>query len=227
MHWERIGLVLMCTLGASAADDPLKAVLAKMDEAAANFKSLAANIKRVEHIEVLHEDNTDSGTIKVKRAKPKDLHVRLEIQGPNPLQAVVNGTDANVYYPNNPGEIQVIEMGHQKSLVDQFLTLGFGGNSRELLSAFTVKPGGPETVAGEKTTRLELTPKSKDMAQYKRIDLWISDTAGYTVQQKFFEAGGEYHVITYTNVQQNPGISDSVFKLDVPKGTKKEILIKK
>jgi outer membrane lipoprotein-sorting protein len=56
------------------------------------------------------------------------------------------------------------------------LTLGFGGNSKELLADYKVTLGGSDTVAGKSATRLELDPTSPDMKeQWKKIDLWISD----------------------------------------------------
>jgi outer membrane lipoprotein-sorting protein len=213
--------------GLCSAQDPLMATYAKMDEFAAQFKSLQANFKQVEHIDAIHEDNTDTGTIRVKRPKPK-LMARFDFAGPNPKQVVTNGSNVYIYYPNNPDYIQEIELGKRKSLVDGFLALGFGGNSRELQGAYIVKFGGPEMVAGEKATRLELTPVSSAMLeQFKQIDLWISDKGGYAVQQKLYEKGHDYNVVTYSNVVQNPPLPDSIFKLDVPKGTKKEILVKK
>jgi outer membrane lipoprotein-sorting protein len=179
-------------------------------------------------MEVIHEEDVETGTIKVKRQKPKELLVRMDIQGTNPKQAVVNGGKAQVYYPNNPGEIQELELGKKKSLVDQYLALGFGGSSSDLRAAYVVKPGGEETVAGEATTRLELTPRSSELLDaWKRIDLWISDKGGYAVQQKLYEKGKDYILITYTNIELNPTIPDSAFHLDVPKGTKKEILLRK
>lgn len=235
MQGRSLVLALICALaaalipgiGARAADDPLAAVLGRIDGNAANFKTLTAKFTMVHHEAVLHEEETEVGAIWVKRPKPKELKMKIEIQPPNPKMVLVDGKYADVYYPNNPGDIQRIELGRQRSLVDQYLALGFGGNSRELMNAFSVKLGGPETVAGQKTTRLELTPKSPDVATWKRIDIWISDAAGYTVQQKVFEAGKDYNVITYTNVEQNPAIADTVFKLPAPKGTKREVLIKK
>jgi outer membrane lipoprotein-sorting protein len=47
------------------------------------------------------------------------------------------------------------------------------------------------------------------------------------VQQKLYEKGKDYILITYTNIELNPTIPDSAFHLDVPKGTKKEILLRK
>jgi outer membrane lipoprotein-sorting protein len=232
MRRYRFFFLLIGTLLATGArapgQDPLAAVYARIDAAASRFKGLTANIRRLDHMEAIHEEDVETGTIKVKRQKPKELLVRMDIQGTNPKQAVVNGSKAQVYYPNNPGEIQELELGKKKSLVDQYLALGFGGSSSDLRAAYVVKPCGEETVAGEATTRLELTPKSSELLDaWKRIDLWISDKGGYAVQQKLYEKGKDYILITYTNIELNPTIPDSAFHLDVPKGTKKEILLRK
>jgi outer membrane lipoprotein-sorting protein len=176
-------------------------------------------------MEAIHEDDAETGTILVKRPKPKDLHVKIAIEKPDPKVAVTDGSKVEVFYPRSE-EIQRIELGHKKSLVDMILALGFGGTSRELQSAYSVKLMGVETVAGENATRLELIPKSPEMLeQWKKIDLWVSNKSGYTLRQKFYENGGDYTLITYTNVQPNPEIPDSAFSL--PKGTKRETLNKK
>jgi outer membrane lipoprotein-sorting protein len=232
MRRYRFFFVLLGTLLATGArapgQDPLAAVFARIDAAAARFKGLTANIRRVDHMDAIHEDDVDTGTIKVKRQKPKEISVRLDIQGTNPQQAVVNGSTARVFYPNNPGEIQEYQLGKRKSLMDQYMALGFGGTSSELRAAYVVKLGGEETVAGEATTRLELTPRSPELLDaWGRIDLWISDKSGYAVQQKLYEKAKNYLLITYTNIEPNPTIPDSVFHLDVPKGTKKDIVIRK
>lgn len=219
--------VLTAPRGAAAADRSLAETLARMDEAAAKFKALSASVAYVSHMEAIHEDDSESGTILVKRPRPKDLHVKIAIEKPDPKVAVTDGGKVEVYYPRN-GEVQKIELGHRRSLVDMILALGFGGTARELQSAYAVKLGGAEAVAGESATRLELTPKSPDMlAEWKRIDLWISDKTGYTLQQKFYDRGKDYTLITYTGMRLNLKIPDADFKLDVPKGTKRETLNKK
>lgn len=210
-----------------AGAQTLADALAKMDQAASHFKSLSANVQYGSHMDAIHEDDTETGTILVKRPTPKELHVRMNIEKPDVKMAVADGKKVEVYYPAS-GETQTLQLGHRRSLVDMILMLGFGGTSHELESNYAITLGGPETVAGERTTRLELIPKSQDMLdQWKKVDLWISNQAGYTVQQKFYERGKDYTLITYTNVQLNPSIPDSAFKLEVPKGTKRETLNKK
>jgi outer membrane lipoprotein-sorting protein len=214
-------------LSGAAAGRSLEETLAKMDEAAARFKGFSANVQHVHHMDAIHEDETDIGTILVKRPKAKDLHVRIEFVTPDPKVAITDGSKVDVYYPRS-GEVDRVDLGRHRSLMDMFVAQGFGGTSRDLERDYSVKLGGAETVAGESATRLELIPKAPEMLeQWKRVDLWISDKTGNTLQQKLYENGKDYHLITYTNIKLNPEIPDSAFKLEVPKGTKRETLIKK
>jgi hypothetical protein len=86
---------------AAAAGLSLAETLAKMDQAATGFKGLSANVQYVTHTEVIHEDDAQSGTILVKRPKPKDLHVKLSIDKPEPKVAVADGNKVDVYYPRS------------------------------------------------------------------------------------------------------------------------------
>jgi len=218
---------LALSLAVPSAGQTLAQALANMDQAASHFKGLSANVSYLQHMDVIHEDDAQSGTILVKRPRPKEVHVKIAIEKPDAKVAVTDGNKVAVYYPRS-GEEQDTTIGQRRSLMDMILTLGFGGNSRELQSQYDVKLGGAETVGGQSTTRLELIPKSKDMLdQWKKIDLWISDKTGCAVQQKFYERGKDYTLITYADVQLNPEIPDAALKLDVPKGTRKEPLNKK
>ena len=205
--------------GAPPAQDSLAAVLARMDQAAARFKGLTAEMKKVHHEAVINEDDVETGNIIVKRPRPKELKARLNILLPDPKSAVLEGHKAQIYYPKTD-EIQPVDLGKESSVVDQFLLLGFGTGSKELESAYTIKVMGPETIAGEQTTGIELIPKDKEVLKnLKKVELWISDTRGITVQQKLYEPGGEYHILTYSNIVINPPIPDSAF--DLPKGAHK------
>jgi outer membrane lipoprotein-sorting protein len=100
------------------------------------------------------------------------------------------------------------------------MLLGFGSNSAELKSAYTVTLGGVDSINGEKTTRILLVPKDREiLARVKQCELWISDK-GWTVQQKFHTEGGDYMLSTYSNMKLNPNIADKDLKLELPKGVK-------
>jgi len=213
------GAAWAVSAGAARAADPLDAAMARMDQAAANFKGLTADIHKVSHTEVVNVNDADDGKIVVKKYKPGDTRIRIDFTNPRKQTVAVGGGKALAYYPQN-NEVTEVDLGKSRGIVDQFMLLGFGSNSNELKSAYTVTMGGTDTVNGEKTTRIQLTPKDKEvLARVKQCDLWISEN-GWTVQQKFHTGGGDYVLSTYSHMQLNPVIADKDVKLDVPKGAK-------
>ena len=124
-----------------------------------------------------------------------------------------------MFYPVS-NEAQEVDLGKNRGLVDQFMLLGFGSNSTDLKNAYSVTLGGPDSINGEKATRIELVPKDKEiLARVKRCELWISDK-GLTIQQKFHTGGGDYVLSTYSHMNLNPNIADKDVKLELPKGVK-------
>ena len=208
----------LLSTAAPAADD-LDAVYARMDQAAPKFKGLRADMKKVSHTAVLKEDSTDTGKIVVKVPKPRDFRILMNFEQPDKKVVRVAGTTAEMYLPK-ANEVQIYNFGKgHKAEIEQFMRLGFGSSSKELREAYTVTYGGPETVAGEKTTRIVLVPKSADVANMlPKIELWISDTTGISVQQKLHEKGGNYTVATYPNMKLDTNIPDSEVKLNLPPG---------
>jgi outer membrane lipoprotein-sorting protein len=220
-----IRIFLICTMGALlefGAEDPLQATLAKMDQAAMVFKGLSADLRKVHHTAVINEDTEDIGTILIKRPKPHETRVLFDVKKPDPKQLAFDGHKGEEYFPKAK-LVQEYDLSKYKGLVDQLLLLGFGTTSKELQSAYTLSYGGTETVAGEKTSRIQLIPKSPEtLAHLSKVDLWISDTSGVPVQQKFYEPGGDYDLATYSNIKLNPNIPDADLKLNLPKGVKVE-----
>lgn len=213
--------------GLSAADD-LAAVLTRIDQAAASFHGLSADIRKVKHTPVIPEDDVQTGKILVRRVKPHEVQVRIDIDPPDEQTIVLDGTKIEIYYPKTK-TIQPYILGKAKPMVEQVLILGFGGTSQDLKSAYEVKYGGQETVAGQKAARLELTPKDSDLASHlTKVELWISEepsTTGIGVQVEIYQKGGEYNLATYTNMKLR-NVSESEIKLVPPKGTVREKPIK-
>ncbi len=224
MRLFRIAFVWIGTAAAlCAATDPMTAVYARMDQTAARFKDLTADVKKVSYMAVLKEENVDTGKIAVKVPKPHDYHMLIDFEQPDPKKVAISGTKAEVYYPKS-NVVQEYDLGKgHRAQVEAFLLLGFASNSKDLQDAYTVRYGGPETVAGQKTDRIELIPKSKDLAaQFPKFELWISDTTGISVQQKMYQPGGDYSLATSTNMTINQNLSDSAVKLNLPKGVQRE-----
>ena len=223
----RAGTVLVCTLsilsvpgfGEPQAGNSLEATFARMDEAAAAFKGLTADIRHQSHTDVVDKDDVQEGTITVKRVKVKDTRILIRFTKPETKLYAIGGGKFWSYNPKTQ-EAQEADLGNSKDIVNQFMLLAFGSNSAELKSAYSVKLGGPDVVNGENTTRLEMVPKSEEILKHvKRCDMWIAET-GLTVQQKFFETGGDYVLATYSQVTLAPNLPESAVKLEIPKGIK-------
>jgi len=225
VRWITLAAAGWLTFGAWAADHPLETVFGRMDQAAAKFKGLTADMTRVAHEGAIGEEDTETGTITVRLPKPHDLRMLLNFKTPDVKAVEVAGSKVLVFYPKSL-TAQQIDVGRaHKALMEQFLKLGFGSTSREMQEAFKVEYGAAEKVSDQDTTRLTLTPKSADMAaQFPKMELWISDASGIAMQQKFYQPGKTYNLITYTNMRLNPPISDSDVKIKLPPGVKIEPL---
>jgi outer membrane lipoprotein-sorting protein len=219
-----VWMAALCVPALAAGADQLQATFDRMDRAAARFKGLSAEVTQVSHNALLNEDEAFTGTTAVRRGpKQRDLRAVVDILHPDPKKVLLTGHKVEMYYPKTNTK-QIIDLDKKGSkMVDQFLLLGFGSASVEIRNAYTVELGGPETVAGQKTVRLVLTPKSPDvLAKLTKVELWISDTLGIAVQQKFWEPGGDYELTTYTNVKLNPVPQE--LKWDIPKNAVPEKL---
>jgi outer membrane lipoprotein-sorting protein len=216
--------VLGASLCALALQNPLQQVFARIDKTAAGFKGFTADMKRTTHHHLLPMDEPpETGKIVVRRAKAHELQMRLDFDPPEQKRVVIDKTNIEIYYPKT-NTIQPVQLGKEnKAVMEQFLLLGFGSTSQDLQTGYAVTYGAAETVEGEKTDRIELLPKSDEVKkQVQRIDLWISQASGLAIQQKLFFPGGDFQVVTYTNMKQNANIPDSALKLDAPKSAHRE-----
>lgn len=220
----RILAPLFCAAAAFAApaSASLSTTLAKMDQAAAGFKGMSASVRRVYHTAVINDDTVDGGTMNLKRIKARDYRMRVDLTEPDPRSLAFDGRKAELYFPKIK-TVQEYDLGKHRGMVDQFLLLGFGSTSKELESAYAIKFAGARNVAGQNSALLELTPKSKEVLQHlSKVELWVSDLTGYPVQQRFLLPGGDYQMVTYTDVKVNPDLPDSAVKLQLPRGVKRE-----
>jgi len=77
------------------------------------------------------------------------------------------------------------------------------------------------TVGGIAADKLELIPKSDRLRNnIARILLWIDPAKGVSVQQQFFEPGGNYRLAKYSDIQINQKLPDNAFKLKTTGKTK-------
>jgi outer membrane lipoprotein-sorting protein len=212
-----LAVCAVCAGGARA--ESLEQTLARMDKSADGFKSMTAKVRQLSHLNVINEDTVSVGTSSLKRTK-HDVRVLVHFTSPDDKSVSVSGTKIEMYLPKL-NTVQEYNLGSRDQL-EKYLALGFGASGSDLKGDYDVKALGDDMVGGDKAARLELTPKDKQVRQqFPTIELWISETKGYYVQGKFHESGGDYMLITYSDVVINPPLPDSAFKLNLPKGVKR------
>ncbi len=216
--------VLLCLTGlagAAASAETRDQVLARMDKEAAAFRKMTTKFSKTNFISVLNDTSQESGVIWMKKSGKK-VEVRGEVTGTDARSFGFRDSKGEIFYPKI-NTVQIYDLGKQRSLVDQFLLLGFGSSGDEMAKTYSMKVVGEEVVGGRKTTRLELVPKSQKMLeQIQKVFLWIPDNAGHPVQQQFMQPGGNYYKVVYSDVQINPDLPDSAFALKLPPGVKKD-----
>jgi outer membrane lipoprotein-sorting protein len=194
----------------------LESVLKQVDTQAKDFQSLTADLERTKVTVVVNDKSTESGHIFVRR----DDKMRIELTRPDPRTILRDGDNFYIYNPKI-NRVETYNLGKKKSLVDQFLLLGFGTSGSELKNGYLVTLQDEEILDNRKVVLLELTPKSDEVRnQLSKIQLWIDESMWLPAQQKFFESGsGDYFIIRYKNMVRNVRIADSQFKPHWPHGT--------
>ncbi|MBX5494667.1 MAG: outer membrane lipoprotein carrier protein LolA [Bryobacteraceae bacterium] len=214
-------LVCAFSLTGFTATNGIDAVLARMDQSAAKFNALSANLRRVSFTAVLNETTSESGTILIRRPKPRDVQMLVEIREPDQKSVSYMNRKWQIFYPKI-NTVQEYDLGKQGALIDQALLLGFGTSTPELLRHYDVKYVGEDVVEGTPASRLELVPKSKEALRHiARVELWISEQ-GHPVQQKIYQPSKDYYLITYSDIKLNPNVTADSVKLKLPKNVKKE-----
>jgi outer membrane lipoprotein-sorting protein len=199
---------------AQAVQATTEAVLATMDKAAADFRSLQADLENTKYTDVVKDTSVEKGRIFVR----KDSKMRIEITEPDPRTILRNGDSLFVYTPKIK-RVEEYDLGKNRAMIDQYVLLGFGTRSEALQKGYDVKLTGEDQLDGKKAYLLELVPKSDDVKrQITKIQMWIDSASWLPIQQKFFETGsGDYIQFHYTNMMKNLKIPDSRFKQDWPK----------
>ena len=197
----------------------LERVLAEMDTAAKNFRSTEASFVWDQYQKVIDETDTQKGRIYFRR-QDRETQMAADIAEPDKKYIVYSNGKVQVYQPKID-QVTEYNPGKNRSDLESFLVLGFGGSGQDLLKSYDVKYQGAEAVGGVQAAKLELIPKSAKLRNnISRILLWIDPARGVSVQQQFFEPGGDYRLAKYSEIQLNQKLPDNAFKLKTTGKTK-------
>ena len=203
----------------AAPVNSLPDALARMDTAAKTFRGMTANLQQTVYNALVKDTSVSNGGIKLKRPKPGEVRMLVTFTQPDQKSAAFDGNQVKVYYPKINVE-QIYDVSTKRDMVEQVMSLGFGATSAEMTAAYDVTWVGSEAINGQPTSHLKLAPKSKELQKnFREAELWISDSLGVPLQQKFITSGsGDFNQFTYSDLKLTSSLSDKDLQLKTAKG---------
>ncbi len=217
----KVTIWLLCAALAlpAAPVNTLPDAFARMDAAAKTFRGMTANIQQTVYTALAKDTSVSNGEIKLKRSKPGDVRMLVTFTQPDQKSATFDGNQVKVYYPKINQE-QIYDVSTKRDMVEQVMSLGFGATTAEMTAAYDVTWVGTEAINGQPTSHLKLVPKSQEMQKnFRYAELWISDTLGVPLQQKFITSGsGDFNQFSYSDLKLTSSLSDKDLQLKTAKG---------
>ena len=219
----RIFTLSTCILMFAAAGrgaETLPQLISRLDAASATFTGMTAQLKQLDHTEVLGENEVQTAAVKLKKTKA-GVVARVDFNEPNVRVFHLKQRTVEIFVPKS-NTVQIYDVGKFGQKFDQFLLLGFGISGKELQQNYSVKLLGQENIGNRPATHIELVPKSKEALEYvKRFELWIALDAAYPLQEKVHKNSTDYILVTYTDVKLNAPLTDQDVELKLPAGVSK------
>ncbi len=204
----------------SRAQNILPEVLKRMEAHRKTLTSLRTNVKMDKYNPQIDSHDTTEGTAVYLPAKGRDALVRIDWT--KPVQETLSVVNKKyVIYTPRRGQAITGNADQAKGSGKANNLFAFVTMSKEKLKAnFTIKYLGQENVVGNVPTwHLEMTPKNAASYKFKSAETWV-DGNGMPLQIKITESNNDTTTLLFFNLQKNATIKASVFKVDLPKGTK-------
>jgi outer membrane lipoprotein-sorting protein len=196
----------------------LDSVLKEMDAAAASFHSAQADFEWDQYQKVVDDTDVQKGTVYYRRAG-NEIEMMAEIKQPDSKFVLYKDGKLQVYQPKID-QVMVFSAGSNRSEMEGYLVLGFGGSGEELKKTYDVTFLGEERIDNVATAKLQLIPKSEKVRNYfSKAFLWINLASGISVQQQFMQGQGDYRLAKYFAVRIPAKIGNDVFQLKTNKKT--------
>jgi outer membrane lipoprotein-sorting protein len=187
-------------------------VLRKLDIAAANFHSTAADFQfDTVTTDPIPDTEVQKGTVYYERkgtAFQMAAHIR-EVNGkPVPKVVVISGGTIKLYEPL----IDQVTILRKLSQYESWFMLGFGASGKDLADKWEIKYLGAEMLDGVKTEKLELAPKDPAIRKnLPKVTVWMDTERGISLKQVFDEGPGQYRVSVYFNIKVNQPLPADAF----------------
>lgn len=204
---------------ATAGGQLLTGVLAKMQAAHRNLRSMRTGMAQVRHNPQIGSTETDYGSLIYKPGSKGKSKLRIDYTRPDQKSVSVLGENLVFYQPRINQVLKTTLSKAAKGKTSSYSALvGLDSSLESLTRDYNVEYVKDELVNGKPATRLQLIPKAS--SPFSRIELWVSNEFWLPVQYQMFERNGDSTLVKFTGMQINPSIADADFNVTIPSGTK-------
>ena len=200
----------------------ISSILNKMDRNRRTLGSMRANIYMEKYNAQLRDTDKYAGDVAYVAAKGRDANVRVDWSKPAQEILAVSGGQYTLYRPR----LKQAYQGATKNVGNKGggkanNVLGFAMNmtSAQAKSQFNVELiGEGELYKGSPHVWwLKFVPRGNQGFQYAEV--WVTDD-GMPIQTRVTEKNGDSTTVRLSNIQRNAAVPATLFKVDLPAGTK-------
>jgi outer membrane lipoprotein-sorting protein len=203
--------LLLAPIAPALAAQDLKAVLDKLDTAAASFRSVSADFQFDSYVtDPVPDKDTQKGTVYYERGG-NDFQMSAHIDEEN-------GKPVPKTYKYAKGVFQLYEKlsnqvtTYKNDKLGGYLLLGFGASGKELTEKWDITYAGEEKLDNVNTDKLELI--AKDPAVRKnlpKVTIWMDTAHAVSLKQVFDQGQGQTRVSVYFNFKFNQPLPADAF----------------
>jgi outer membrane lipoprotein-sorting protein len=205
-----LGLVVSATSAFAAGD--LNATLAKLDAAAAKFKSTSAEFQFDSVLtDPIPDTEVQKGTAYYQR-KGNGFQMAAHIREVNGRKVPKTFVYADGKLKLDEPLINQVTTLSSVSQYEGYLMLGFGASGKDLADKWNITDDGTEAIDGVQTEKLELVPKDpKVLKNLPKVIVWLDVDRGVSLKQYFDQGQGQSRTCNYSNIKINESLPGDAF----------------
>jgi outer membrane lipoprotein-sorting protein len=198
----------------SQANGRLDEILANMQKAAGTITSIHARMDQIKRDPNIGGLEKYSGEVFFKHVSKSNDKVKIVYSIPKGQTVWVVGETITLYQAEIKQAI-ITTRSAAAAKGDEFAFIATPYTSiPDLKRQYAIVYVGDD----QGMAKLELTPKAK--SSIKKLTWWVDQSTWLPVRSTVVESNGTPTTFILTDLKKNQGVSDSTFKVDLPKGTK-------
>lgn len=212
------GLLSVYALSVFPAPQLLTGILAKMETARRNLKSLQATLTIQTTNVQIGSTGIEQGTILYKPNGGGKGKLRIDYTKPDTRVVSIIGEEIVLYQPRINQVLKTKLAQATKGRSGGFTQLvALDSSIKSLSNDYRIEYVGDETINGQATAHLRLVPiKSGSLVS---LEIYVSQQNWLPLQYRFTERNGDNSVLRLSNLQLNLGLPDERFVVRYPSNT--------